>query len=344
MPTRACLIVDPAGRQRRLPAGGRCGRRRAQSGRCQRDSRRRLRLLEPMRRRGSDRHARGWRRRSVTPDAAARRRTAMRWHGDFAFEAPIVVCLGNPPYKRQRQGGPARQALLSNFFDPGAGRHAKNLYNDYVYFWRWALRAVFEQRVGPGIVSFVTAASYLRGPAFAGMRRLLRQVLDELWILDLEGDSPRRTEDRERLSHSHARGDRDGRALWAAERWPGGQCALRAAQRHAGRKTRGTRRHPQARRRDMAVSAGRLVPPVPAAAQQRLRELAKADRPLPLAAVGGPAETHLADSADAGRAPRTLAAAARAAGRRRARGGIQKDARPRSGFRRRPISAIGIGG
>jgi Type ISP C-terminal specificity domain len=55
---------------------------------------------------------------------------------------------------------------------------------------------VFEQRRGPGIVSFVTASSYLRGPGFAGMRRLLRRILDELWILDLEGDhlAARRTD------------------------------------------------------------------------------------------------------------------------------------------------------
>ena len=76
------------------------------------------------------------------------------------------------------------------------GLHAKNLYNDYVYFWRWALREVFEQRDGPGVVSFVTASSYLRGPGFAGMRRLLRRLLDELWIVDLEGDhlAARRTD------------------------------------------------------------------------------------------------------------------------------------------------------
>src|SRR5207302_6051675 len=60
--------------------------------------------------------------------------------------------------------------------------------NDYVYFWRWALGATFEARSGPGIVCFVTAASYLRGPAFDGMRRTLRRLVDELWLLDLEGD------------------------------------------------------------------------------------------------------------------------------------------------------------
>ncbi|HLZ32215.1 MAG TPA: type ISP restriction/modification enzyme [Chloroflexota bacterium] len=105
------------------------------------------------------------------------------------LEAPVVVCLGNPPYHRHpSHQRPDARSLVHDFVEPGAGLHAKNLYNEYVYFWRWALRHVLEQRTGPGIVSFVTAASYLRGPGFAGMRRLLRALLDELWIVDLEGD------------------------------------------------------------------------------------------------------------------------------------------------------------
>ena len=42
---------------------------------------------------------------------------------------------------------------------------------------------------GPGIVSFITASSYLRGPGFAGMRKVMRQTFDRIWILDLEGDT-----------------------------------------------------------------------------------------------------------------------------------------------------------
>ena len=129
----------------------------------------------------------------------------------------VLVCLGNPPYDRQeinpddeetqRKGGWVRfgepdaqsdaagdaRPLLEDFLDPvrraGAGGHLKNLYNDYVYFWRWALWKVFDSTGGPGIVSFITAASYLRGPGFAGMREVMRRTFDELWIIDLEGDS-----------------------------------------------------------------------------------------------------------------------------------------------------------
>jgi len=124
-------------------------------------------------------------------------------------ETRVLVCIGNPPYDRQeiapadlvtaRKGGWVRfgddgeRAILEDFLEParasGAGVHLKNLYNDYVYFWRWALWKVFESTEEPGIVSFITASSYLRGPGFVGMREWMRRTFDELWIVDLEGDN-----------------------------------------------------------------------------------------------------------------------------------------------------------
>ena len=127
-------------------------------------------------------------------------------------DLPVFVCLGNPPYDREerapeedtgrRKGGWVRygdpgegapEPILEDFLAPvrdaGQGVHLKNLYNDYVYFWRWALWKVLDSTADGGIVTFITASSYLRGPGFAGMRRKMREVFDELWIIDLEGDS-----------------------------------------------------------------------------------------------------------------------------------------------------------
>ncbi len=127
-------------------------------------------------------------------------------------KTPVLVCIGNPPYDRQhrtdeetkttkRKGGWVRfgeegedessifQSFTKPLTDEGLGVHAKNLYNDYVYFWRWALWKVFEHKEGQGIVSFITASSYLHGPGFAGMRKVMREIFDELWIVDLEGDN-----------------------------------------------------------------------------------------------------------------------------------------------------------
>lgn len=126
-------------------------------------------------------------------------------------DVPVIVCLGNPPYDRHeaatgqnqsRTGGWVRwgdseggsDAIFRAFLDPateaGYGVHVKNLYNLYVYFWRWALWKVLEhaKAPGPGVVSFISAASYLDGDAFCGMREHLRRQCDEVWVLDLGGE------------------------------------------------------------------------------------------------------------------------------------------------------------
>ena len=114
----------------------------------------------------------------------------------------ILVCLGNPPYHRgeseQEKGGWVRygdegqdRPILEDFLEParnaGKGGDLKNLYNDYVYFWRWALWKLFEHQRTGGIISFINASSYLGGPAFVGMREVMRRTFDELWIINLEG-------------------------------------------------------------------------------------------------------------------------------------------------------------
>ena len=137
-------------------------------------------------------------------------------------DAPVLVCLGNPPYDRHEAATPhngdhtgswvrwgengalpargarsraaGADAIFRDFLDPvvaaGHGVRVKNLYNLYVYFWRWALWKVFEHETarGPGVVSFITASSYLDGDAFRGMREHMRRVCEEVWILDLGGE------------------------------------------------------------------------------------------------------------------------------------------------------------
>jgi hypothetical protein len=126
-------------------------------------------------------------------------------------KVPVIVCVGNPPYDRHAAattenrastGGWVRwgdsesgaDAILRDFLDPviaaGHGGDLKNLYNLYVYFWRWALWKVFEHEAssGPGIVSFISASSYLEGDAFGGLREYMRRQCDDVYILDLGGE------------------------------------------------------------------------------------------------------------------------------------------------------------
>ncbi|WP_141893890.1 type ISP restriction/modification enzyme [Microbacterium kyungheense] len=119
----------------------------------------------------------------------------------------FTVVIGNPPYNReqgtsegdQRHGGivrfgvpgvaPLIEALTKPMSDAGQGVHIKNLYNDYVYFWRWATwRATEHIGHGPGIVAMITPLSYLSGKSMSGLRAHLRTVFDDFYVIDLGGE------------------------------------------------------------------------------------------------------------------------------------------------------------
>lgn len=120
-------------------------------------------------------------------------------------DEPIMVVIGNPPYKERALGrggwveGAERNAgefaPLDAWMPPrawGVGAHAKHLRNLYVYFWRWAAWKVFERPPHNGVVAFITVAGFLGGPGFEAMRASLRQRCDEIWIIDAspEGHQP----------------------------------------------------------------------------------------------------------------------------------------------------------
>jgi hypothetical protein len=114
-----------------------------------------------------------------------------------------TIAIGNPPYDRvaqddgsggwitDRSGG---RSPFDDILDPAREHtifsHHASLYNKFVYFWRWAIWKVFEDRPGlPGVVSLITPSSWLSGPGFLGLRQLVREVADEIWVTDLGGDN-----------------------------------------------------------------------------------------------------------------------------------------------------------
>ena len=122
----------------------------------------------------------------------------------------IRIILGNPPYHRLSRAealgsgsgkyknvileeARGNRPLLDDFIEPlkarGLGGQAKNLYNSYIFFMRWAIWKACEQHKNEtGVVSYITASSYLRGPGFTGVREYMRRVFDEVWIIDLGGE------------------------------------------------------------------------------------------------------------------------------------------------------------
>ena len=109
----------------------------------------------------------------------------------------VMVVVGNPPYQRGRGRAATdwlQSQLMSRFTGPvrhSARVNLKNLADPYVQFYRWSLWKLFESVPpgGPRLLSLITNRSYLLDYAFEGLRRALREDFDQLWIIDLEGES-----------------------------------------------------------------------------------------------------------------------------------------------------------
>lgn len=112
----------------------------------------------------------------------------------------VTVVLGNPPYRRRTaaSGGgwvvhnPLGRSLFDDVMESAKDvifSAQASLYNDYVYFWRWAMWKAFEQNPSaPAAVSFITASSWLNGPAFVGLREMAGKYADEVSVIDLGGE------------------------------------------------------------------------------------------------------------------------------------------------------------
>jgi len=114
----------------------------------------------------------------------------------------ITVAIGNPPYDRVTSesggwvtsGNDAQEPLFNDVIKPAQENGVifsaqASLYNLYVYFWRWAIWKAFQQAPEEqAIVSFITASSWLDGPAFVGLRKLAIDTANDIWVLDLGGE------------------------------------------------------------------------------------------------------------------------------------------------------------
>ncbi len=116
-------------------------------------------------------------------------------------ESPVMVILGNPPYSgHSANTGNWINELLrgigdeANYFqvdgEPLKERNPKWLNDDYVKFIRFAQWRI--KQTGYGVLAFVTNHGYLDNPTFRGMRQSLMQEFDDLYILDLHGNSKKK--------------------------------------------------------------------------------------------------------------------------------------------------------
>ena len=114
---------------------------------------------------------------------------------EIKSETPVMVILGNPPYSGHsaNTGAWIRELIhdyKKNCPELSKPAQAKWLQDDYIKFIRFAQWKISQ--TGYGILGFVTNHGYLDNPTFRGMRQLLIQDFDEIYILDLHGNSKKR--------------------------------------------------------------------------------------------------------------------------------------------------------
>ncbi|MCL2296902.1 MAG: DNA methyltransferase [Proteobacteria bacterium] len=119
-------------------------------------------------------------------------------------DAPVMVVLGNPPYSGHSANtgqwianllrGEDNGRKTENYFEcdgaPLGERNPKWLNDDYVKFMRFAQWRI--EQTGHGILGFVTNHGYLDNPTFRGMRESLLRGFDEIYLLDLHGNSKKK--------------------------------------------------------------------------------------------------------------------------------------------------------
>ncbi len=115
---------------------------------------------------------------------------------------PILVIMGNPPYSGASENSNAwTESLLKTDLDgaqsyytvdgkPLNEKNPKWLQDDYVKFLRFAQWKI--HKAGKGIVGMITNHGYLDNPTFRGMRQSLMHTFDEIYVLDLHGNSKKK--------------------------------------------------------------------------------------------------------------------------------------------------------
>lgn len=117
-------------------------------------------------------------------------------------DEPILVIMGNPPYSGASENTnnwteelmkTTQDGALDYYHVDGKPLGEKNpkwLQDDYVKFLRFAQWKI--HKAGKGIVGMITNHGYLDNPTFRGMRQSLMRTFDEIYILDLHGNSKKK--------------------------------------------------------------------------------------------------------------------------------------------------------
>lgn len=110
---------------------------------------------------------------------------------DIKRQSPIMCVIGNPPYSGISQNNGAWITRLIEDYKYIDGVHFGErkhwLQDDYVKFIRFAESMI--EKNGEGVLGFITNHGYLDNPTFRGMRWHLLNTFDNIYVLDLHGNS-----------------------------------------------------------------------------------------------------------------------------------------------------------
>ena len=106
-------------------------------------------------------------------------------------DAPVMVVIGNPPYNGESSNNGNWIEKLIEIYKKDNNNikipDTKWLNNDYVKFLRFG-QSLIEKNTN-GILAFITDNSFLDSVSFRGMRWNLLNTFDEIYILNLHGNS-----------------------------------------------------------------------------------------------------------------------------------------------------------
>lgn len=126
-----------------------------------------------------------------------------RWLTDEANQAsrikrdmPVMVVLGNPPYSGESVNkGKWIMGLMQAYKQEPAGgrlqeRNPKWINDDYVKFIRYGQHYIDKN--GFGILAYICPHGFLDNPTFRGMRYALLKTFDDIYTIDLHGNSKKK--------------------------------------------------------------------------------------------------------------------------------------------------------
>ena len=105
-------------------------------------------------------------------------------------ETPIMVVIGNPPYSVSSSNKGEWIQEQIKVYKEGLGERKINLDDDYIKFLRFAEHFIEKNKTG--VVAMITNNSFIDGITHRQMRKHLLETFDEIYILDLHGNSKKK--------------------------------------------------------------------------------------------------------------------------------------------------------